>query len=144
MHGDPKFYDLNICVCVIYDIYISGVSLSKAIFPYKYRQILKLLSYQGNVKGKCISKTSMGTPYFYAIFLFLSIRWYWLQEIRKINSKFNYTHTSLNKKICCWFVLITVKIKQWWITSVHLEYLQTWVKCQNTNYTILFTFTLQN
>ena len=39
----------------------------------------------------------METPYFYVLFLFLIIKLFSLQEIRKIKHIFNYTHTSLTR-----------------------------------------------
>ena len=36
--------------------YTTGVSFSKAILPYKYISILKLMSSQGNIKGHIFQK----------------------------------------------------------------------------------------
>ena len=57
-------------------------------------QILKLMSFEDNVKGHFKNKHG-DTLFFMFYFLFLIIIWICMQEIRKINHNFNYTHTSL-------------------------------------------------
>ena len=57
----------------------------------------KLMSSLANIKGHVFAKQAqLRPPYFYFLFLFLIIRWFCMQEKRKLNLNSNYTHTSLN------------------------------------------------
>ena len=74
----------------------------------------------------CISKTSMETPYFYVLFLFLITIWYCMQKIRKIKSQLQLHSYLLNLNYT----------KRWWrlpytklVTAVRPQFWNIWVCC---------------
>ena len=100
MHTFKIFQKLNhrnMFVLKKYNIPLELASVWQFLHTNTYK-ILKFISFQGNVKGHVFQKQAWRNLKFYVLFLFffLIIRWFRMQEIRKIlNQNFNYTHTSL-------------------------------------------------